>query len=113
MLRDQGDRGLLPPTHVTGQQRPGFPVLQARPGKGGPVTSGTPGRDAGDAASLHACGQREHTRRARRRAARIEVPTDGHAWQGQFLTRILAQYPAILDLATYLSLNKLLGRTNP
>jgi hypothetical protein len=31
------------------------------------------------------------------------------AGQGQFLTRILAQYPAILDLATYLSLNKLLG----
>jgi hypothetical protein len=34
---------------------------------------------------------------------------NGTAGQGQFLTRILAQYPAILDLATYLSLNKLLG----
>jgi hypothetical protein len=31
------------------------------------------------------------------------------AGQGRFLTRILAQYPAILDLATYLSLNKLFG----
>jgi hypothetical protein len=29
--------------------------------------------------------------------------------QGQFLTRIVAQYPAILDLATSLSLNKLFG----
>ena len=34
---------------------------------------------------------------------------NGTAGQGQFLTRILAQYPAILDLATYLSLNKLFG----
>jgi len=34
---------------------------------------------------------------------------NGTAGQGQFLTRILAQYPAILELATYLSLNKLFG----
>jgi hypothetical protein len=33
----------------------------------------------------------------------------GPLGKGQFLTRIVAQYPAILDLATYLSLNKLLG----
>jgi hypothetical protein len=39
---------------------------------------------------------------------RLEGGT-GTAGQGQFLTRILAQYPAILDLATYLSLNKLFG----
>jgi hypothetical protein len=33
----------------------------------------------------------------------------GTGGQGQFLTRISAQYPAILDIATSLSLNKLLG----
>ena len=33
----------------------------------------------------------------------------GTGGQGQFLTRILAQYQAILDIATYLSLNKLFG----
>jgi hypothetical protein len=33
----------------------------------------------------------------------------GAGGQGQFLTRILAQYPAVLDIAMYLSLNKLLG----
>jgi len=32
----------------------------------------------------------------------------GTGGQGQFLTRMLASYPAILDLATYVSLNKLL-----
>jgi len=33
----------------------------------------------------------------------------GTGGQGQFLTRTVAQYQAILDIATYLSLNKLLG----
>src|SRR5262249_45565396 len=33
----------------------------------------------------------------------------GTGGQGQFLTRILAQYPAILDIATSVSLNKLFG----
>ena len=33
----------------------------------------------------------------------------GTSGQGQFLTRLLSQYPAILDIATSLSLNKLLG----
>ena len=38
----------------------------------------------------------------------------GTGEQGQFLTRILAQYQAILDIETYLSLNKLLApRKNP
>jgi hypothetical protein len=35
----------------------------------------------------------------------------GTGGQGQLLTRILAQYPAILDIATYLSLNKLFDCT--
>ena len=38
-----------------------------------------------------------------------EHTPSGTGGQGQFLTRILAQYQAILDIATYLSLNKLLG----
>ena len=33
----------------------------------------------------------------------------GPLGKGSSSPRILAQYPAILDLATYLSLNKLLG----
>ena len=33
----------------------------------------------------------------------------GIAGQGQFLTRIVAHYQALLDLATSLSLHKLLG----
>jgi hypothetical protein len=37
----------------------------------------------------------------------------GTAGQGQFLTRILAPYPVKLDLATYVSLNKLFGHTYP
>ena len=34
------------------------------------------------------------------------------AGQGRFLTRILAQYPVVLDLATYVSLNKWFGVSN-